>query len=65
MNISFTPKLKEFVRRKVPLGLYNNASEVVREGLRLMIERDAAAQHAPNWLRDTAQDNTDQNEGRG
>lgn len=42
MNVSLTPQLQEFVRRKVESGLYNNASEVVREGLRLLIERDAA-----------------------
>jgi Arc/MetJ-type ribon-helix-helix transcriptional regulator len=42
MNVSLTPQLEEFVRRKVESGLYNNASEVIREGLRLLIERDAA-----------------------
>jgi len=42
MNVSLTPQLQEFVRRKVESGLYNNASEVIRDGLRLLIERDAA-----------------------
>lgn len=42
MNVSLTPQLEEFVRRKVESGLYNNASEVIREGLRLLIERDVA-----------------------
>lgn len=46
MNVSLTQQLEEFVRKKVESGLYNNASEVIREGLRLMIERDAAAQRA-------------------
>ncbi|OCK09672.1 type II toxin-antitoxin system ParD family antitoxin [Thalassobaculum sp. OXR-137] len=41
MNVSLTPQLEEFVRRKVESGLYNNASEVIREGLRLLIEKDA------------------------
>jgi hypothetical protein len=40
MNVSLTLALEEFVRRKVATGLYNNASEVVREALRLMVERD-------------------------
>ena len=40
MNVSLTPELKEFVDGKVESGLYNNASEVVREGLRLLQERD-------------------------
>jgi putative addiction module CopG family antidote len=42
MNVSLTTKLEEFVRRKVASGLYNNASEVIREGLRLLVEREAA-----------------------
>lgn len=40
MHISLTPKLEELVRAKVESGLYNNASEVVREALRLMQEHD-------------------------
>jgi putative addiction module CopG family antidote len=36
MHVSLTPRLEELVRRKVESGLYNNASEVVREALRLM-----------------------------
>ena len=42
MNVSLTPKLEEIVRRKVASGLYNNASEVIREALRLLVERDGA-----------------------
>jgi len=40
MNVSLTPELEKFVARKVESGLYNNASEVVREGLRLLKEHD-------------------------
>jgi len=40
MNINLTPQLEELVRRKVDSGLYNSASEVVREALRLMEEQD-------------------------
>lgn len=40
MNVSLTPKLEEFIRKKVSSGLYNNASEVVREALRLLVKRD-------------------------
>jgi len=36
MNVSLTPELEKFVREKVASGLYNNASEVVREALRLL-----------------------------
>ena len=34
MNVSLTPKLMELVQEKVASGLFNNASEVVREALR-------------------------------
>ena len=40
MNVSLTPELEEMVHRKVRSGRYNSASEVVREALRLMEERD-------------------------
>ena len=39
MNVSSTPEL-EVVQAKVASGLYNKASEVVREGLRLLKESD-------------------------
>ncbi|MFK7910410.1 MAG: type II toxin-antitoxin system ParD family antitoxin [Akkermansiaceae bacterium] len=42
MNVSLTPQLEDHVKSKVASGLYNNASEVVRESLRLMLERDQA-----------------------
>ncbi len=40
MNVSLTPELEKFVDGKVESGLYNNASEVIREGLRLLKEHD-------------------------
>jgi antitoxin ParD1/3/4 len=40
MNINLTPQLEGLVRQKVASGLYNSASEVVREALRLMDEQD-------------------------
>ena len=40
MNVNLTPQLEEMVRHKVDSGLYASASEVVREALRLMEERD-------------------------
>ncbi len=40
MNISLTPQLEEFVKTKVASGLYGSASEVLREALRLLEERD-------------------------
>ena len=40
MNISLTSELKSLIQSKVASGLYNNASEVVREALRLLHEQD-------------------------
>ena len=40
MNVSLTPMLEELVQQKVATGLYNSASEVIREALRLLEERD-------------------------
>jgi antitoxin ParD1/3/4 len=39
-NIALTPHFDEFVRAKIDSGRYQSASEVVREGLRLLEERD-------------------------
>ena len=36
MNFSPTPALEQFVRDRAQSGDYNNASEVVREALRLL-----------------------------
>ena len=41
MNISLTPKLEGYVKAKVKTGDYNNASEVIREALRVLQEREA------------------------
>lgn len=40
MNISLTPHLENLVKTKVESGLYNSASEVMREALRLLEKRD-------------------------
>ena len=40
MNVSLTPELENMVNEKVQSGLYNSASEVVREALRLLKEQD-------------------------
>jgi antitoxin ParD1/3/4 len=40
MNVSLTPELEQLVHEKVKSGRYLSASEVVREGLRLLEERD-------------------------
>lgn len=39
MNISLTPQLEQFVDEQVASGMYFSASEVIRDGLRLLIEQ--------------------------
>jgi antitoxin ParD1/3/4 len=41
MNVSLGERWQEFVERAVSEGRYGSASEVVREGLRLVEEREA------------------------
>jgi antitoxin ParD1/3/4 len=40
MHVSLTPELEFRVKAKVDSGLYNNASEVIREALRFMDSYD-------------------------
>ena len=40
MNISLTPHFERLVHSKISSGRFQSASEVVREGLRLLEERD-------------------------
>ena len=42
MNVSLTPELERLVIEKVESGVYQTASEVVGEALRLLKERDQA-----------------------
>jgi antitoxin ParD1/3/4 len=46
MNVSLTPELEALVNEKVRSGLYHTASEVVREALRLLKQRDDEARRA-------------------
>lgn len=39
LNVSLTPELNEFITSLVQSGEYKSASEVVREGLRLLQRR--------------------------
>ena len=40
MNVSLSPQLEDFIKQKVSTGMYNSVSEVVREALRLLEEKD-------------------------
>ncbi len=51
MNVSLTPELEKLVNEKVASGQYQTASEVVREGLRLLEERDEIRERKLEKLR--------------
>jgi antitoxin ParD1/3/4 len=51
MNVSLTPELEHFVNQKVQSGRYQTASEVIRDGLRLLLEREELHQQRLDELR--------------
>lgn len=51
LNVSLSPELERFVVSKVESGRYQSASEVVREGLRLLEERETSRQAALEEVR--------------
>jgi antitoxin ParD1/3/4 len=51
MNVSLTPELEKFVETQVASGRYQSASELFREGLRLLQEREAERQAALDEVR--------------
>jgi antitoxin ParD1/3/4 len=51
MNVSLSPELEKWVQEKVESGLYQTASEVVREALRGQREREDQAQWTAAELR--------------
>ena len=60
MNISLTPELEQYVDGKVRSGMYHSASEVIRDGLRLLKERDELHQSKFEELRRAIQIGIDQ-----
>lgn len=51
MHVSLAPELEDFVVRKVESGPYGSQSEVVHEGLRLLLERDRMTEARLDELR--------------
>jgi antitoxin ParD1/3/4 len=60
MNVSLTPELEQYVNGKVQSGLYHSASEVIREGLRLLREKEEVHQSRLQELRREIQIGIDQ-----
>lgn len=66
LNVSLTPELARFVDGQVRGGLYSTASEVVREGLRMLVEREKLRELRHEELRRQVQagiDELDRGEG--
>jgi antitoxin ParD1/3/4 len=63
MHISLTDRLDDYVREKVATGLYNNASEVIREALRLKISAEEMDEIKLQRLRDAIDPAVQQAEG--
>jgi antitoxin ParD1/3/4 len=59
-NINLTEHLDRFVEDRVTSGRYGNASEIVREGLRLLEQREHEEQARLEWLRQAAKEGFDQ-----
>ncbi len=64
MNVSLTPELEALVQEKVASGRYASASEVVREGLRLLEQRDRTDAEKLEWLRKAWQEGLDSGPSR-
>ena len=50
-NVSLTPELERFAREVVAEGRYNNVSEVVRQGLRMLQEAEGRKRQFMAMLR--------------
>lgn len=54
-NINLTDQLDRFVEKRINSGRYGNASEVIREGLRLLEQREDETKAKLEWLRGAVQ----------
>jgi antitoxin ParD1/3/4 len=64
MNVSLTPELEKYISNKVASGLYHSASEVIREGLRLLKDQDTLREIRLNELRQQIQAGIDSGEAQ-
>lgn len=54
-NVNLTDHFDKFIDKGVKSGRFSNASEVVREGLRLLEQREAEEKARLKWLQEAAQ----------
>ena len=48
MKISLSPEVEQLIAERVKSGLYQSADEAVREGLKLLEEREKETRRAPS-----------------
>ena len=58
-NVNLTEHLDTFIEIRVASGRFSNASEVVREGLRLLEQRELEDKAKLEWLRSAAKEGFD------
>jgi antitoxin ParD1/3/4 len=59
-NVNLTEHFHRFIESGVTSGRFSNASEVVREGLRLLEQREQEDKAKIEWLRAAAREGFDQ-----
>jgi len=58
-NVSLTEHFDQFIETGITTGRFSNASEVVREGLRLLEQREQEDRAKIEWLRSAAKEGFD------
>ena len=58
-NVNLTEHFDKFIDKRVKSGRFSNASEVVREGLRLLEKREAEEKARLKWLQAAIQEGMD------
>ena len=65
MNVSLSPELEHYVSAKVETGLYQSASEVVREALQALREKEEYALQKANLIADLQRGIENIEDGKG
>jgi len=58
-NVNLTEHFDQFIDAAIESGRFSNASEIVREGLRLLEQREREEQARIEWLRSAAKEGFD------
>jgi antitoxin ParD1/3/4 len=58
-NVNLTDHLDRFIETRIACGRFSNASEVVREGLRLLEQREQEDKAKLEWLRAAIKEGVD------